>query len=86
VPNPYLRDPRRWAVIAGLTVIVVALELLFTDLWPTWGPFVILPVTAAGIALRIWTLRRRFRRDGLPSELAAWLEERAERRGGRASG
>jgi hypothetical protein len=63
-----------------LTVVVVALVVVTSLIWPTWGPFLLLPLTAIGIWLRIWQQRRRFRRHGVPPELAAWMAERAQRR------
>jgi hypothetical protein len=80
VPNPYLRDPKRWLAAGVLTVVVAALVIVLSLVWPTWGPFLVLPMVAIGIWLRIWLLRRRFRRDGIPPELDAWMAERAQRR------
>jgi len=39
VPNPYIRDPKRWLVLGALVVGIVAVTLIGDLIWPDNGPW-----------------------------------------------
>ena len=80
MPKPYIRRPKRWLFIGAMLVVVIVAEVLLSSIWPNWGPFLLLPLAAGAICLRILWLRREYRRNGVPPELTAWMEERAQKR------
>jgi hypothetical protein len=81
VPNPYIRRPGRWLAAAVAVLVFVAVWIVGDLIWPGWGEWLAAVVGILGIAGRIVYLRRKFRRDGVPPELTAWLAERRDKRG-----
>jgi hypothetical protein len=80
VPNPYLRRPKRWLAVLGLVVALVAVSIVGDLIWHGRGEWIAFVLVVVGIVGRIVYLRRKFRRRGIPPELSAWMDERAQKR------
>lgn len=78
--NPFIRDPKRWLALLIAVVAFAIVVILAQLIWPAGGDWVALALLVVVIAGRILYLRRKYRRDGIPPELAARMDEREQKR------